>query len=66
MINFLAFNLQAFWKVWLVGAICLFTFGVSAIIDKYADCSGCITWIGLIILTIELIILAIALYAITH
>lgn len=66
MINFLAFNLQAFWKVWLVGAICLFTVAVSAITDKYADCSGCIAWIGLIILTIELIILAIALYAITH
>lgn len=59
MINFLAFNFQAFWKIWLVGAICLFTFGVSAIIDKYADCSGCITWIALIIL-------AIALYAATH
>ena len=59
MINFLAFNLQAFWKVRLVGAICLFTFGVSAIIDKYADYSGCITWIALIIL-------AIALYAATH
>ena len=59
MINFLAFNFQAFWKMWLVGAICLFTFGVSAIIDKYADCSGCITWIALIIL-------AIALYAATH
>lgn len=66
MINFLAFNFQAFWNVWLVGAICLFTFGVSAIIDKYADGDGCMTWIGLIILTIELIILAIALYAITH
>lgn len=59
MINFLTFNFQAFWNVWLVGAICLFTFGVSAIIDKYADCSGCITWIALIIL-------AIALYAATH
>lgn len=59
MINFLAFNFQAFWKMWLVGAICLFTFGVSAIIDKYADYSGCITWIALIIL-------AIALYAATH
>lgn len=59
MINFLAFNLQAFWKVWLLGGIGLFTFGVSAIIDKYADCSGCITWIALIIL-------AIALYAATH
>lgn len=59
MINFLAFNLQAFWKMWLVGAICLFTFGASAIIDKHADCSGCITWIALIIL-------AIALYAATH
>lgn len=59
MINFLAFNFQAFWSVWLVGAICLFTFGVSAIIDKYADCSGCITWIALIIL-------AIALYTATH
>lgn len=59
MINFLAFNFQAFWKMWLVGAICLFTFGVSAIIDKYADYSGCITWIALIIL-------AVALYAATH
>ena len=59
MINFLAFNLQAFWKVWLVGAICLFTLGVSAIIDKYGDCSGCITWVALIILVI-------ALYAATH
>lgn len=66
MINFLAFNLQAFWKVWLVGGIGLFTVAVSAITDKYADCSGCIAWIGLIILTIELIILAIVLYAITH
>ena len=59
MINFLAFNLQTFWKVWLVGAICLFTFGVSEIIDKYADGDGCMTWIALIIL-------AIALYAATH
>lgn len=59
MINFLAFNLQVFWNVWLLGGIGLFTFGVSAIIDKYADCSGCITWIALIIL-------AIALYAATH
>ena len=59
MINFLTFNLQTFWKVWLVGAICLFTLGVSEIIDKYADCSGCITWIALIIL-------AIALYVATH
>lgn len=59
MINLLAFNLQAFWKVWLVGAICLLTFGVSEIIDKYADGDGCMTWIALIILVI-------ALYAATH
>lgn len=31
MINFLAFNLQAFWKVWLLGGIGLFTVVVSAI-----------------------------------
>lgn len=52
-------TLQAFWKVWLVGAICLLTFGISEIIDKYADGDGCMTWIALIIL-------AIALYAATH
>ena len=59
MINFLAFNFQTFWKVWLVGVICLFTVAVSAITDKYADGDGCMTWIALIIL-------AIALYAATH
>lgn len=59
MINFLAFNLQTFWKVWLVGAICLLTFGASEIIDKSADGDDCMTWIALIILVI-------ALYVATH
>ena len=34
MINFLAFNLQAFWKMWLVGAI------ASAINNRIVACAA--------------------------